>query len=143
MAVADSYRRHCRPSSSSTRRAASAERHFGNEPAGPFLSAPQIPPLLRGESHLHRAIYGCVSSALLPLPSAPGPSTGASMPRRRTLLLELDLSSRPRSSRDYRPSTDTARYGHSMKCRGEGLINALPRMMGHAIPGELKFDAVY
>lgn len=112
-------------------------RHFGNEPTVPLgprpsLPVPQIPSLLRGESHLHRAIYGCVSSTLLPLPSAPGwPTDRVSIPRRRTLL--LDLSSRSRSSRDAplsaraiidlrRPLPETT----SVKCRGEILINARP-----------------
>lgn len=92
VAEADPYRRRHhrrRHSRCATRRATSAARFFGNEltVARSRLSLPQIPPLLRGESHLHRAIYGCVFSILLPF--APSrPTDSVSIPRRRNLLLE-------------------------------------------------------
>lgn len=96
----------------------------------PSLPVPQIPPLLRGESHLHRAIYGCVFSILLPLPSAPSrPTDRVSMPR-RILLLENStfLLGPDRRVLLARLSTFDGRCAKwtLVKCRGEILINAYP-----------------
>lgn len=131
-----------------------ATRHFGSVSAvrrqhrslSLFLSlfaVPQIPPLLRGKSHLHRCDLRLrfFHLALLLALFAFGPATRVSMPRRRTLysstLLELELSSRfpVRCTillvQLYRPSMGTARNDLA-KCRGKGargeaLINVRER----------------
>lgn len=120
-----------------TRRAASAARHFGNEPTGaarPSLPAPQIPRLLRGESHLQRAIYGCVSSTLLPRPFAPGrPTDRVSAGHDQGLYFSNSTfplapplvgrcTSYARAIIDLRRAP---REMASVKCRDEVLINTL------------------